>query len=282
MDIERIRSFVAQIAGGLASERTTGSEHQGELKGAVEAAIPLVTKATGDASYHYLRSQSETKSLHDHIFEEFYQGLRSTDSLTELSNDKRFSWDESNFKDGHFILAKGMFKLIDYNYTIRLIQNIPNILDISRKSSVSTGQERQQREAEIQKIQAEYKKIPVKEISSFIDQFYDKDSIRVKIFPFPDSNTKVFVGSAAKEAFRYPPLELFRLYGTVIDAAWHCLLQVNKGTFHQRGKLVSSTGNQLEDAFENMADTISALSNFTHGITFPAVAMTPIAIYREA
>jgi hypothetical protein len=56
---------------------------------------------------------------------------------------------------------------------------------------------------------------------------------------------------------------------------------VNKGIRHAPGELIGKTGNQLEDAFEQLVETTATLSNLTHGITFPAVAMTPIAIYRE-
>lgn len=91
----------------------------------------------------------------------------------------------------------------------------------------------------------------------------------------------MFVGSAEREHFRYIPSSLAYIYGSVIDAGWVSLLQVNIGTHHALGQLTSNTGNQMEDSFEQLADYVSNLGATAQGIKFPAVAVTPIAIYRE-
>ena len=72
LDVERVRSFVAQLKEGLPSERTREAEHEAGGKAAAEAGLPLITKGSGEINYHYLRSHSETSSLHDFIFEELY------------------------------------------------------------------------------------------------------------------------------------------------------------------------------------------------------------------
>src|SRR5690348_1631063 len=70
LDIERVRSFVAQAYGGLTSERTIQGEHQMGGQGGGKGKLPFIAEASGTVDYHYLKSHSETKSLHDHIFEE--------------------------------------------------------------------------------------------------------------------------------------------------------------------------------------------------------------------
>lgn len=155
------------------------------------------------------------------------------------------------------------------------------IFEIAKKSVKGTGQERQQKEAAIQKQASDFKKLPIKDITDFIDMNYDENIIRVKIFPYKNETSRFFIGNAEREAFRYPPVAIRNTYGAVVDANWHCLLQVNKGTKHAPGTLTSTTGNQLEDNFEQMVEASATISNLIHGVDFPAVAMTPIAIYRD-
>jgi hypothetical protein len=59
LDVERVRSFIAQLNEGLPSERSQKSEHQGGIKGSAEGSLPFIAKAVGEADYHYLRSHSE-------------------------------------------------------------------------------------------------------------------------------------------------------------------------------------------------------------------------------
>src|SRR5437867_11313737 len=92
LDIERVRSFVAQTSGGLTSERTQQAQHQVGGEGQVEGGLPFIVKATGSTDYHYERSQSETKSLHDHIFEELYHKLQAEKHIADLSHAYETVW----------------------------------------------------------------------------------------------------------------------------------------------------------------------------------------------
>lgn len=61
MDVERIRSFVAQASGGLTSERSSQSEHQAGGEGQVEGGLPFIARASGTVDYaiyaHSLRQR---------------------------------------------------------------------------------------------------------------------------------------------------------------------------------------------------------------------------------
>src|SRR6266704_2968160 len=111
--------------------------------------------------------------------------------------------------------------------------------------------------------------------------YSDRHLVRIKVFPFQNSPEKLFVGTADRALFRYSPNALVNLYGSVIDARWVSVLQVNKGTFHMPGQMISKTGNEMEDKLEELADILASLSDMTQGVKFPAVAVTPIAIFRE-
>jgi hypothetical protein len=82
--------------------------------------------------------------------------------------------------------------------------------------------------------------------------------------------------------FRYPPDLLANTYGLVIDAGWNCVLQVNRGVNYPPGQLSSATGSQVEDSLEQLMDMLVGLNVMAQGIQFPAVAVTPIAVFRTA
>lgn len=301
LDIERVRSFVAQASGGLPSERTSQAQHQTGGQGQVQGHIPLIAQASGSTDYHYVRSQSETKSLHDHIFAEFYNCLKSGDRITDLSNLKEANWTETFFQDSAFVLTKGLLKIVDYQSMMVSMQNLPTLFEtilrlaaleskanpqqaipaqstIKGKAKGSTSQSTQ--EKELQALKAQLRNLPLKDITTVVNQFYG-DLVRIKIFPLQNNPEKLFVGTADRALFRYAPGALVNLYGSVVDAKWMYILQINRGMYHEPGRFVSQTGNAMEDGLEQLADMFSGLASVTQGVKFPAVAVTPIAIYRE-
>lgn len=303
LDIERIRSFVAQVSGGLTSERTNQAQHQTGGQGQVQGSLPFIAQASGSADYHYLRSQSETKSLHDHIFAEFLSALKAGKHITNLSDKGEAHWVNSSFRDSEFILTKGLLKIVDYQSIIASTQNLPTLMETLSKlaalapdintqqtpsSTVTKGNPKHskgnmpqsEQEKDLQKLKNQIRNLPVKEITSLVNQFYG-DLVRIKIFPFQHSPEKLFVGTADRTLFRSAPNMLMNLYGSVVDAGWIYVLQINKGVYHKPNLLVSQTGNAMEDGLEQIADVFSELASLTQGVTFPAIAVTPIAIYRE-
>src|SRR5262249_17424598 len=155
-------------------------------------------------NYHYLRSHSETRSLHDYIFEEFFTSLQSEHLVTELGTNTTLLWSERIFEDGAFIRTTGIFKFIDYQYTMQVLQMSKGVFEIAKKSVKSTGKERQEQEAAIQRQATEFGKLPLKEMSEFINMNYDQNTIRVKLFPYRNDTSRLFIGNAERGAFRYP------------------------------------------------------------------------------
>lgn len=219
--------------------------------------------------------------------------------IIDFSHIDEAKWVESSFNDSNFIVTKGIVKIVDYQSMIATLQNLPTLVDIVAKVvTYSAGTDTQQnipqtskksdnpkggsnaQSAEVQQVKNQLRNMPIKEMGNFITQTYG-DAIKVKIFPFQNNQEKLFVGTAERALFRYSPPALVNLYGSVIDAGWISILQINKGIYHEPGQMLSKTGNDMEDGFEQLADIFSGLAKVTQGIKFPAVAVTPIAIYRE-
>jgi hypothetical protein len=286
LDVERVRSIVAQNAGGLASERKSEAQHTAGGKTSGEGGLPFIAKVGGEADYHYMRSRSETLSLHDYIFSEFVRLLGDADDLIGLNVPDKGDWVEDNFADGNFMIVPGVIKVMDYQYAMEFMKAAPDLHKITTKLSTpvqtqSSNTRTSSGRVATQNTQANpFANQPIKEVATLVDQFY-RDLVRVKVFPYPEEPKKVFVGSADKTMFRYSPSALMNMYGPVIDAGWVSVLQVNRGVRHNAGELVSETGNAMEDILEGFTDYVTQMYNMMQGVKFPSVSVTPIAIYRE-
>lgn len=276
LDIERVRSFSAQLFGGLPSERVTSGQHQTGGNGEVKGKVPFLAEATGTMDYHYVKSNSETRSIHDHLFAEFLDKMNSERRIQDIAHVSDHSWKKEVFKDGSFFRAQCPLKILDYTANVRLIQAFPMMLQQATLLSGNTPLQNVDQ-------QPETTMIPQPQADALRDimgHLYG-DTIRIKVFPVPSRFDKVLIGSAYRDSFRISPITLSNLYGSIIDAGWMCILQVNKGEQHPAAKMQSKTGNQLEDTIERSIDQFAELSNLTQGVIFPAVAITPIAIFRE-
>jgi len=287
LDIERVRSFLAQLSEGLTSERVMEKEREVGGKGSLEGGLPALMKAQAETDYHFRKSQTETKSLHDFIFEEFLDALKKKDAIHQLP-DKNFQWQSNSFKDGMFVLVSGRVKIVDYQNVIQSLQNFPNIASLTEKiasrtqvdtQGTQTKNDKKQQTSTIRKLSEQVKSMPLKDISQFTDQFLG-ELVRIKVYPFK-TTTDVFVSSADRNFFRYSPATLTALYGMIIDANWKCLLQVNIGGQYLPVNPEASESTKFEELIENLADHFSTFNSFMQGVQFPYVAATPIALYRD-
>jgi hypothetical protein len=202
LDTERLRSFVAQAAGGLISEKVAGRQHEAGATASGKAKVPLIAEVGGDLNYRYVRSESETKSLHDYIFEEFRRYLVTQSLVTFVPEDVQ-DWSDRSFADGQFLEVSGVMKLIDFQGAVHTISIFPKVVDLAIKSAQmqsnnpaipSTRPDRT--------MSQQMKTMPIKEIGNFVNEWYG-DDLRLKLFPFPDSPDRLLVGRADRSLFRY-------------------------------------------------------------------------------
>ncbi len=278
LDIERIRSYISQVYGGLTIERTSRLEHGNTVQGSMAVTLPLAFKASADLSKHILKSEAETKSLHDQIFDQFYQALLLTKSLRHITDADSDSWDKTIFNDGTFLSVKPVITITDYKYVKHFAENLTKISSmLSRVTSGSTNlQQKQQAIANLKETQ----KIPTKEIAGIIDELYG-DLINIDFFPFREDTEKIFVGSAERDLFRRSLKDLLTCYGPTIDAGWTAVLQVNRGEYPKNKILVGHTGSEMDIAIKQVISAISVVLQTAQTIDFPAVSVIPIAIFRD-
>lgn len=278
LDIERVRSFYAQLSKGLPTERTVEKVAEVGLDASVEGNV-LFAKGQANTDYRYLRSNTETSSLHDYILEEFMKKLKKNRLLVELP-DKKFQWEQTAFQDGMFVLVKGTIKILDYKYVVSSLDNLPKLVKLVGRIVSSTQPQQSSNMSEIEK---QLKGMPIGDIAKFIDQNMP-DALRVKVYPRHDTPDQHFLATAESTFFRYSTVSLINMYGHVIDANWVCLLQVNRGSQHQLAENARTQpvdGVNIEAALETLADYLTNINKATQGVKFPTIAATPIAIFRE-
>lgn len=278
LDIERIRSYVSQVYGGLIVERTSTLEHGHTVQGSMTATLPLAFKANADLSKYILKSDAETKSLHDQIFDQFYQALLLTKSLRHITDADSDNWDKTIFNDGTFLSVKAVITITDYRYVSNFAKGFQETTSmLSRTIAASSNiQQKKQVIADLKESQ----KIPTKDIAGIIDKFYE-DVVSIDFFPFREDTEKIFVGSAERDLFRRSLKDLLTCYGPTIDAGWNAVLQVNRGEYPKNKILVGHTGSAMDIAIKQVISAISGVLQTAQTIDFPAVSVIPIAIFRD-
>jgi len=264
LDIERIRSYVSQVYGGLTIERTSSLERGTNVQGSMAVTLPLTLSASADLSKYVVKSDAETKSLHDQIFDHFYQALLFTNSLHHITDADSARWDKAIFTDGTFLSVKPVITITDYKYLKHFAENLPNLTSMFSRVSQDIA----------------IQKLPTKELAGIIDELYG-NVVSIDFFPFKKDTEKIFVGLAERNFFRRSLRDLLTCYGPTIDAGWNTVLQVNRGEYPKNEILMGHTGSEIEIAVKQTLSTISGLLQTAQTIEFPAVSVIPIAIFRD-
>jgi hypothetical protein len=151
--------------------------------------------------------------------------------------------------------------------------------DEGRRLSKSALQQRSQENmAAIAKVE----ELKMDELSDVVRQLYP-GVVRVKVRPSAEHPRHVLIGSAYAEHFYDSPAALSQKYGVESDAGWTVLGQLNVPSPAGAAQPQPiPTGNQMEDAFEQMALLMNNAFRLANAPAFPALSLTPIAIYRTA
>jgi hypothetical protein len=203
------------------------------------------------------------------------------------------AWAPDAFADGQFVHASGTVRMLDFSWLALALTGLPAVLkkmskiemsalknsDEGRRMSKSALQQRSQENmAAIAKVE----ELKMDELSDVVRQLYP-GVVRVKVRPNPEHPRHVLIGSAYADHFYDTPAALSQKYGVEVDAGWTVLGQLN---IPNEGAATSAqpipTGNQMEDAFEQMALLMNNAFRLANAPAFPALSLTPIAIYREA
>lgn len=289
LDVERLRSFSAQLLEGVPESRIGETSHEigGGTKG--EAGLFGFLKAQGELDYRYHRSGSETRSLHHHVYVLFEQALDLEGFLraveVEFDHD---SWEEDTFADGEFVRIRGAVQLTDHSRIIARLQSVPKLVDSMQKLTAGTARiGSEESKAKSAGLAQQYgamakdaKSMPFNQLGSLGDQLYDANEFRLKVRPEGAPLAHIFVGQCRHESLVDASVLMTGMHRSPEGAGWIVVGQVTASADHAAGELMA-TGNSLDDNLETMAMALGNITNVVAGVMFPARQIVPVAVYRE-
>ncbi|HYO11095.1 MAG TPA: hypothetical protein VER17_19170 [Tepidisphaeraceae bacterium] len=200
-------------------------------------------------------------------------------------------WTPDGFRDGQFVRATGVVRLMDFQWLSEALSGLPAVLKRMSKLEMEalrnseegkrlSKTELQRRSQENQVAIARVEEMKADELGDVVTKLYG-NVVRVKVRPSPEQPNAVLVGSAYGAYFYDSPAALSQKYGIEIDAGWTVLGQLNVPNPAAQAHPIP-TGNRMEDSFEQIALLMNNAFRMSSAPAFPAVSFTPIAIYRTS
>lgn len=291
LDIERLRSIVAQLEKGVVDtvENSRGSESQ--IDAEVEGSLLRVIRGAGGSRFLWQRGASETRTLHDYLFNRVEEGLLANRFLKLIPenlgpDEVRSESGESKLAPTDFLLARGFVTLNDFGRMKAIVERFNDLGKFIAYCSVSSEPSENRKELQRKRREMEEKMQVPRQLQQglvqVIDSFYG-DRIVVKLTPYTTRPSLKFVGNLRPEYLREEIDALIFKYGTAPQAEWTLMAQVASCPGPEEPEVVERTGKpaSIEVGFERMFDSVRTMEAMLKPIPYPEIAVTPVALYRE-
>lgn len=285
LDVERVKSAIAQLDQGLAESFTEIVESQkgGEVGGRAGFLGFGSIEATG--SYLTTDNRSVSATFHDFAYTYMESKLLSADQVAVVEQDTPWP-----FVSGQFVLIQGEMSLDDYGYLISMASGMPDILRLMAKIGAledwlkMTSKQRRDFPRTVATA-AEKENSPdwyFDAIAELLRTFYG-EHLYITTRVGSRTDKRKVQGPLLREWLRDTPEILRHKYGSRLSGEWCVLGQIASSTFDHGTNVheVNHNPEVLDDSVDIVLDTLRELRNALEGTT-PKVTMTPIAIYRES
>lgn len=290
LDTGRIQSIIAQLEQGVLDKVMEGKSSELEGKASLAAGVlasflPVGIEG-GVARRHEVQS---SKVLHDYAFNLALNTLGDNDLYLEVDD-----WDTEylSIPNTAFILVRGDVSIIDYALLKNLAENETILGYLSQSSSNQQYQPTQAgRKGSSQRRKQKSKTTtgPIQEIWLLVDALMgDSVQVRLKI-----PNDTIFAGPLTREYLRENTRDLIFKYGGKPQEGWAMLAQISQITepldkIKAMSNLTENLSNLEMDEVSTFSDMINPMVELLNvfqeamaSVSYPAVAVTPIALYRE-
>lgn len=292
LDAERLRSFAAQLLGGVPEEQSRERGHEAGGSGSAEAGLWKFVRAQGELDYRYHRTATETRSMHHQVYTLFEQGLADEDLLRHIDDQFDFEgdWTPETFQDGEFIKVRGLVRCTDYAATVEAIAAFPALMKSFKVIQLSniknaadagtiTPEEATAQRRELNDMEKVVKGGEVTQITHLGRTLYRDGDVRVKVRPSGAPEDYILAGVGTAASF-LDGLGAGGITQSPPRADWVVVGQISSA--QTDGALPDMpTGNGMEDALEQMGSGMRDLMNTGTSAVFPAMEFVPLAIYRE-
>ncbi len=291
VDIERLKSIISQTEEGLINltEETRGNSTS--ASGGGKGKVPFLLEGHVEAEVNLHRQISETRSLHDYIYNRVESYLVEHGELLELPNSSypRYSDDiREVIGDTSFVLIKGLVNINDFGLLRSFIEHYGDLASFLVECNLQNQEFKTnaQRQKATQQLTKELTGSLDKNMRSgfmlFFDLFY-KDRVVIKSIPYKDNPDFRFVGNIDKTYLRDDISSIIYKYGTAPVSEWTIFGQVSSIPPEDRShEGLNMSGTQIETALQGIFDAFRGVEIMAQCVMFPEIAITPIAIYRES
>ena len=133
LDVERMKSILSQIEKGLLLEVTEEKGQEMGLEGGLSTGSILgsVVDAQGMGKFLINNNETETRTLHDYMYNIIEEKLLAENYLIEIPDENQVNKRVNNWpkelKDNSFVLIKGKIKIEDYSILSGILENMNKI-----------------------------------------------------------------------------------------------------------------------------------------------------------
>jgi len=291
LDTERLKSIIAQIEQGLINGSSQLKSNNKEITAKAGGSLFGLLKAAGGAKYVLQNQTTETKTLHDNIYNKVETALLSNDLLLTIPGNIQMksiidSGFDSMVSDTSFILGKGKVNINDF---IRMRLMLEKFNDLGKfiaqcgVSSLPITTPKHLKNQALKKAQDKMTldKSTIDGFKLFFDLFY-KDRVVIKMLPFEDYPDFRLVGNLKTDFLRENISSIIYKYGTAPVSEWTIFAQVASIPPKGRSKIENKIGGaDIEVALQQMFNAFREVELLAQSVVYPEIAITPIAIYRE-
>lgn len=288
MDVERLKSALAQLDSGVLETVTQSGQHSKEVSAGAQGKIAGIVGLSGNADFVWANETSETRALHDNVYNLVEAALAETGSLFQIPGDITLEDVaagelQRRLDDTQFVLVSGYATLNDFGHVRHLFDRFNDIgkfLAYCTASGIESKQERQtvRRATEGQ---MHLDKELVEGFDIIFDTFY-KGRIVIKMRPIVDDATGSLVGVLRPDFLREPSEVLLYKYGESPRRPWRMLAQVASIPIeHELGPEVPPSGGDIEKAMMEVFSSMKTVQAGVQTVQYPEIAVTPIAVFRE-
>jgi hypothetical protein len=291
LDIDRLRSIVAQKEKGIIETFNESESNTKEISGNIQGGLSSVLKLAGGLKYLFQKQETQTKTFHDYIYNKVEDELIKSEILIHIPEQITVE-DISNsqyldmLSDSSFILVDGKIIINDFSQMRIIIENINKIGEFIAQCNIlseSTGTKQSVKDQKLRELkqQLTFDKKMIEGFKLFFDVFY-KDRIIIKVIPFDDYPDFRLVGNLNGEYLRDDISSITYKYGTAPASKWVVFAQIASIPTKDRINLIQEySGSQIEVALQRVFDSFRDIELLAQSVNYPEIAITPIAIYRE-
>lgn len=244
LDVERMKSIFSQIYEGVSESSTEETGGSKKVSAAVEGSggIPLVAKIKGIVNREviYENKETETKTLHDHMYNVIEEVLREGDSIYFIdgTNDQiKKLWAKgklgTEISETSFLLIKGRVMIDDYEKFQKLLVDFNKVQEAMSSFQVDLPMDPEEREL-FKKIMMRTMKEQgttfddemIQNILLLLEHFYQNE-LFIKVLPYSDNYYLRFIGNLNREFLRDSMESIIFKYGTFPVSDWYVFGQVS-------------------------------------------------------